>query len=172
MRPLLKLIALGLTTLGLAGQGAAQEFKVGGITVVTPWARATPGGATVAGAFLEIRAEAGIEDRLIAAKSPAAGTVELHDHVNDGGVMKMRKLDAIAIKGAQAVVLKPGGLHVMLMQLKAPLKEGEKLQFTLVFEKAGELAIEAPIAKVGASGPNASGAGTGMGSGAGSSAGR
>ena len=161
MRPLLKLIALGLTTLGLAGHGAAQEYKVRGITVITPWARATPGGATVAGAFLEIRADAGVEDRLVAAKSPAAGTVELHEHVNDGGVMKMRKLDAIAIKGAQAVVLKPGGLHVMLMDLKAPLKEGEKVQFTLVFEKAGELTIEAPIAKVGATGPNASGSGTG-----------
>lgn len=175
MRRPLKLLALAVTAITVSGQAMAQEFKLGGITVVTPWARATPGGAKVAGAYLEIRAAAGVEDNLIAAKSPVAGSVELHDHVDDGGVMKMRKQETIPIKGAQSVVLKPGGLHIMLMELKAPLKEGDKVQFTLVFEKAGELTIEAPISKVGASGPDAaggSGSGASMGSGSGSGSGR
>lgn len=175
MRRPLKLLALAVTAITVSGQAMAQEFNLGGITVVKPWARATPGGAKVAGAYLEIRAAAGVEDNLIAAKSPVAGSVELHDHVDDGGVMKMRKQETIPIKGAQSVVLKPGGLHIMLMELKAPLKEGDKVQFTLVFEKAGELTIEAPISKVGASGPDAaggSGSGASMGSGSGSGSGR
>ena len=173
MRRLPKLLALAAATLTFTGHAMAQEFKLGGITVIAPWARATPGGVKVAGAFLEIRAAADVEDNLIGARSPAAGTVELHNHVNDGGVMQMRKLDAIPIKGAQSVVLKPGGLHIMLMDIKAPLKEGDKVRFTLVFEKAGELTIEVPIAKIGAAGPNAStGSGTGMGAGAGSGSGR
>ena len=161
-----RLFALILAGLLSATPAAAQDFKRGGITVTAPWSRATPGGAKVAGAFLEIRAEAGVEDKLIAVRSPAAATVEIHDHVNDGGVMKMRRIDAIAITGTQSVVLKPGGLHVMLFDLKAPLKEGDVVAFTLVFEKAGELEIEAPVAKIGAmTASDAPGAGSGSGSG-------
>ena len=158
----------------LAAQALAQDFKLGGITVSAPWARATPGGAKVAGAFLEIRAEAGVEDRLVAARSPASGVVEIHDHVDDGGVMKMRRVDGIAIKGSQSVVLKPGGLHIMMLDLAAPLKEGDSVAFTLVFEKAGELQITVPVAKIGAAGPGGApehgaghGAHHGMGSGSG-----
>ena len=165
---------LALTGVALALPASAQDFKLGGITVVATWARATPGGAKVAGAFLEIRAEAGVDDRLVAARSPASGTVEIHDHVDDGGVLKMRRIDGIAIKGAQSVVLKPGGMHVMMFDLKAPLKEGDSVAFTLVFEKAGELQIAVPVAKIGAAGPggmpehgSGHGAHHGMGSGAG-----
>ena len=161
-------IILALGALLLATPVAAQDFKLGGITVTAPWTRATPGGAKVAGAFLEIRAEPGVEDKLIAVKSPAASVVEIHDHVNEGGVMKMRRLEALPIKGTQAVVLKPGGLHMMLMDLKAPLKEGDVVAFTLVFEKAGELQIEAPVAKIGAmSATDVPGYGAGSGSGSG-----
>ncbi len=145
---------LALASLVIALPATAQDYKLGGITVTAPWARATPGGAQVAGAFLQIQAAAGVEDKLIGARTPAAGTVEIHDHIDDGGVMKMRRVDGIAIKGAQSVVLKPGGLHVMLFDLKAPLKEGDKVAFTLVFEKAGELQIDVPVAKIGASGPD------------------
>ena len=161
-------IILAMGALLLATPAAAQDFKLGGITVTAPWTRATPGGAKVAGAFLEIRAEPGVEDKLIAVKSPAAGVVEIHDHVNEAGVMKMRRLEALPIKGTQAVVLKPGGLHMMLMDLKAPLKEGDVVAFTLVFEKAGELQIEAPVAKIGAmSATDVPGYGAGSGSGSG-----
>lgn len=147
-------VALALAGVCIGKPAVAQDYKLGGITVTAPWARATPGGAQVAGAFLEIQAAAGVDDKLIGARSPAAGSVEIHDHINDAGVMKMRRVDGIAIKGAQSVVLKPGGLHVMLFDLKAPLKEGDKVAFTLVFEKAGELLIDVPVAKIGASGPS------------------
>ncbi len=149
-----RIIAIAFATLAIGAAAEGQEFKSGGITVVTPWARATPGGAKVGGAYLELKAAAGIEDRLVAAKSAAAGTVEIHDHINEGGIMKMRRVDGIKLSGGQTVTLKPGGYHLMLMDLKQPLKQGGKLPLTLVFEKAGEVAVEAVIAPIGATGPS------------------
>ncbi|NJO24026.1 MAG: copper chaperone PCu(A)C, partial [Sphingomonadales bacterium] len=78
-------IVFGLLMLPAAA--AAQEFKAGGMTVVAPWARATPGGAKVGGAYLELKASAGAGDRLVSVSSTAAGTVEIHEHINEGGVM-------------------------------------------------------------------------------------
>jgi hypothetical protein len=131
-----------------------HEYGAKGITVAHPWARATPPGAKVGGAYLEIKAGKGVSDRLIAAKSSAAGAVELHNHIHEGGVMKMRKVDAIAVPAGKSVVLGPGGYHVMLMDLKSPLKEGEPLKLTLEFEKAGEIEVEASVEPVGAKGPH------------------
>lgn len=152
-------LAAALALGGLVSQGQAQaqkstsvaplEFKAGAVTVREPWARATPGGAKVGGVFLEIVVASGAEDRLVGARSPASAIVELHDHVNDGGVMRMRRIEAVAIKGAKSVMLQPGGLHVMMMDLGAPLKAGDTLKLTLIFEKAGELEIAAPIRAVG-----------------------
>jgi copper(I)-binding protein len=129
---------------------AAQEFKIGGITVVAPWARATPGGTKVGGAYLELKAAAGAGDRLVSASSPAAGSVEIHEHASEGGVMKMRRIDGLAVPAGASVMLKPGGYHLMLMDLKQPLKQGDKLQLTLTFEKAGTLSVEGPVAPIGA----------------------
>ena len=118
--------------------------------MVAPWARATPGGAKVGGAYLELKAAAGAGDRLVSASSTAAGTVEIHEHANEGGVMKMRRIDGLAVPAGGSVVLKPGGYHLMLMDLKQPLKQGDKLQLTLTFEKAGALSVEGPVAPLGA----------------------
>ena len=145
--------AVMLGGLCLATPALAEDFKRGGITVLSPWARATPGGATVAGAFLEIRAAPGADDRLVTVRSAVSPTIELHDHVSDGGVMKMRRVDAIPVSGTTPVVLKPGGLHIMMFNITAPLKEGDAVDFTLVFEKAGEMKISAKVLKVGAPGP-------------------
>lgn len=134
----------------LPAAAAAQEFRAGGITVVAPWARATPGGAKVGGAYLEIKAAGGAGDRLVSAASAAAGTVEIHGHINEGGVMKMRRLDGLAVPAGTSVMLKPGGYHLMLVDLKQPLKQGDKLQLTLTFEKAGTLSVEGPVAPLGA----------------------
>jgi copper(I)-binding protein len=141
----------------LFGTGAAalaHEFTAGGVTVTHPWARATPGGVTVGGAYLEIKTAKGKADRLVAVRSTLAGAAELHTHIMEGGIAKMRRVDGIALPAGGSVVLKPGGNHLMLMDLKAPLKEGDLIKLTLVFEKAGELEIEATVEPIGAKGPH------------------
>lgn len=145
---------LGALLLLLPGVPAAHEYASKGITVAHPWARATPGGVKVGGAYLEIRAATGKGDRLIAARSPAAGSAEIHSHIVEGGISRMRRVDAIAVAGGKSVVLAPGGYHLMLIGLKQPLKEGDLLKLTLVFEKAGEIEVEATVEPVGAMGPH------------------
>jgi copper(I)-binding protein len=145
-----KLAGFVLGLLALPTVAMAQEFKAGGITVVAPWARATPGGTKVGGAFLELKAAPGAGDRLVSVSSPVAGTVEIHEHINEGGIMKMRRVDGLAVPGGASVTLKPGGYHLMLMDLKQPLKQGDKVGLTLTFEKAGTLAVEGPVAPLGA----------------------
>lgn len=139
---------------GPAGSAVAEEAAAKGIAVANAWSRATPGGAKVGAAFMEITAAAGADDVLVAAASPAAAVVEIHTHSMDDGVMKMRKLDKLPIAAGSAVVLKPGGLHIMLIDLKAPLKENDSVPLTLTFEKAGAVAVEAKVGPVGAKGPD------------------
>jgi copper(I)-binding protein len=143
----------GLASLFAAG-ASAHEFTASGVTVAHPWARATPGGVTVGSAYLEVRAAPGRGDRLVAARSPVAGSVEIHSHVMERGIAKMRRVDAVAVPAGKSVVLKPGGYHVMLMDLKQPLKEGDLLNLTLVFEKAGPIEVEATVEPIGATGPH------------------
>ena len=138
----------------VAGAAVAHEYSAKGVTVTHPWARATPGGATIGSAYLEVKAERGKGDRLIGARSPAAGTVELHNHVMEGGIAKMRRVEAIAVPGGKSVVLRPSGYHLMLTDLKAPLKAGDLVKITLVFEKAGAIDLEATVEPIGATGPH------------------
>lgn len=108
------------------------------IVVKHAWARATVPGQPVSGAYFEISAAK--PAKLLRVDSPAAGMVEVHEMKLDGGVMKMRALDALPLPAGQTVTLKPGGTHVMLMQLKQPLKVGSKLALTLHVEQAGKTA--------------------------------
>jgi copper(I)-binding protein len=144
-------VALLLIAVGAA---TAHEFSSKGITVSHPWARATPGGVSVGGAYFEIKAAPGPGDRLIGARSAIAGFMEVHSHSMESGIAKMRKIDGLPVKGGQSVVLKPGGYHVMLLDLKQPLKEGDLLNFTLTFEKAGDIEVEATVEPIGAKGPH------------------
>ncbi len=110
------------------------------------WARPTVEGQTAGGAFVRI-ANGGAGDRLLSASSPAAIAVELHTMSMDGEVMKMRQVEAIEVPAGKTVELKPGGLHLMFMGLKAPLKAGSTVPLTLKFEKAGELSVTVPVAQ-------------------------
>lgn len=147
-------IATFLGLLLLVGSAIAHEYSSHGVTVVHPWARATPGGAKVGSAFFEMKAARGHNDRLIGARSPVAGSAELHNHIMEGGIARMRSVDGIAVRAGRSVVLKPGGYHVMLMGLMGPLKEGDLLKLTLVFENAGEIEVDATLEPVGATGPH------------------
>ncbi|MBX9715353.1 MAG: copper chaperone PCu(A)C [Burkholderiaceae bacterium] len=118
----------------------AHSYKLGEIDIGHPYARPTREGQTVGGGYLKL-ANKGAADRLVSASSPAAGAVEIHTMSMEGDVMKMRQVDAIELATGQTVELKPGGYHLMLMGLKAPLKAGDKLPLTLKFEKAGEVVV-------------------------------
>lgn len=136
-----------------APTASAHEFGTKGVTISHPWVRATPKGATVGAAYLEIKTDGKTTDRLLAARSPVAGTVEIHTHIMEGDVMKMRRVEGIDVKAGTSHILKPSGDHVMLMDLKQPLKEGDLLKITLVFAKAGEIEIDATVEPIGAKGP-------------------
>jgi len=122
----------------------AQEFKHGSLTIAQPHARATVPGQNTGGGYLRLHNK-GPADRLIAASTPVSSTVELHSMTMEGDVMRMRELDAIDVPAGKTVELKPGGLHLMLMGLKAPLKAGDNFALKLRFEKAGEVTVQAKV---------------------------
>lgn len=136
--------AAGLALACAALAAHAHDYKIGAITIDRPYARATLPGQPTGGAYLRLD-NRGPADRLLAAKCDIARSVELHEMKMEGDVMRMRQLDAIDVPSNQATVLKPGGLHVMLMGLKAPLKEGQRFPMTLKFEKAGEVKVEVSV---------------------------
>ena len=121
------------------------------IQIEKPWARATAPGAKVAGGYMVIRNAGAAGDKLVSASSPAAAKVELHVHINDNGVMKMREVPGYDVPAKGAFELKPGGAHLMFMDIKRPFKEGEKLAVTLKFEKAGEVSAEFQVGRMGGS---------------------
>ena len=152
----LRSFALSLAILPLvlaASPLSAHDYKLGDLKIDHPWSRATPGGAKVAGGFMKITNNGKESDRLIGGTLVTAGIVEIHEMAMEGNVMKMRALaQGLEIKPGQAVELKPGGYHVMFLDLKSPLKEGEKVKGTLVFQRAGTIEVEFKIEARGASG--------------------
>ena len=138
-----------LAALLLAAPSWAQAQ---GATVERPWARATAPSARAGGVFLTLKPGVA-PDRLVGAASPVAELAELHRTVNEGGVMKMLPVEALPVEPGKSVELKPGGLHIMLMGLRRPLKQGETFPITLTFEKAPPVTATVTIAGPGASGP-------------------
>ena len=116
--------------------------------------RATPGGAKIGGGYLTIENKGAEPDILMGGSSPAAAKVEVHEMAMKDGVMTMRPVKGgLSIPPGQSVTLAPGGYHIMLMELKAPLKQGNKVPVKLQFEKAGKINVTFDIQGVGASGP-------------------
>jgi len=128
----------------LVSSVSAQNASVGSIKIENGYTRATAPGQQVAGGFLKIENK-GAADQLISASSPAAGEVQLHEMAMDGNVMRMRQVKDIALPANGAVELKPGGLHLMFMSIKAPLTVGETVPVKLKFAKAGEVEVKLPV---------------------------
>jgi len=126
----------------------AQDAKVGSIKIENAYVRATAPGQPAAGAFMKID-NSGAADQLVSASSPAAGEVQLHQMSMEGNVMKMGQVKDIAVPANGSVDLKPGGYHIMLMNIKAPLKVGETVPVKLKFAKAGEVEVKLPVNAVG-----------------------
>jgi copper(I)-binding protein len=127
----MRVIKTLLTTaaLLLAGSALAQTVKV-----QDAWARATVPGQQATGAFMTLTAPEGA--RLVGASSPAAGVTEVHEMTLQGDVMQMRAIAALELPAGKPVELKPGGHHIMLMDLKAPLAPGSTLTLTLLLRDA------------------------------------
>jgi len=138
-------------TLGLSFSTQAQEAKVGSIKVENAYTRATVPGQMAAGGFMKIENK-GTADQLVSASSPVAGEVQLHEMAMDGNVMRMRQVKDIALPAGGALELKPGGLHLMFMNIKAPLTAGETVPVKLNFAKAGEVEVKMPVNAMGNSG--------------------
>ena len=135
----------------LCGAAAASAQAPPVTTVISnAWARPTVQGQTAGGGYLRIDNKGAFGDRLIGASSDAASSVELHSMTMDGEVMRMRRVEAIDVPAGGSVELKPGGLHLMLIGLKAPLRAGSTIPLTLRFEKGGEVRVEAKVAAPGA----------------------
>jgi periplasmic copper chaperone A len=137
-----------------AAPAGAQETRAGDLVITQPWSRATPAGAKVAGGYLTIENKGSAPDRLVSGTGDVAGRVEIHEMAMNNGVMTMRPLDkGLTIEPGKTVKLAPGGYHVMLMDLKNPLKQGEKVPLTLEFEKAGKVTLSLDVQGVGAQAP-------------------
>lgn len=129
----------------------AHEFKSGDIVVEHPWSRATPAGAKVAAGYLIITNNGSTPDRLIAVSGEIAGKTEVHEMaVDDKGVMTMRPVEGIEIPPGSSVELKPGGYHIMFLQLSKPAMEGQPFKGSLTLEKAGTIDVEFAVEKMGA----------------------
>jgi periplasmic copper chaperone A len=143
MKRILSVLALFMGT-----AAAAQPT----VQVDDPWVRGTVAGQPSTGAFMRLTPTA--HTRLVAARSPVAGVVEIHEMAMEGDVMKMRQIPGLDLAAGRTMDLKPGGYHVMLMSLKQPLKGGQSVPLTLVFEdergKRFEQTLTAPVTALGA----------------------
>lgn len=131
---------------------SALSAQAADIEVSGAFMRAVPVAGGNGAAFLTITNH-GAADRLVAAEAPIAKTVEIHTHVKDGEVMRMRKVDAIAVPAHGSAELKPGADHIMFLGLTEGLKEGSTVTLTLVFETAGKVTVAVPVVGAGAMGP-------------------
>ncbi len=127
----------------------AADAKKKGVKVLGAYARASMGNMKISAAFMSVINHNNTADKLIGVTSTIADRTELHTHIKEGNIMKMRRIDAIDVPASGYVDLQPGGHHVMLIGLHKPLKSGDKFSLTLKFEKAGEQTVEVTVRKMG-----------------------
>jgi len=131
---------------------AADDIKAGDLIISHPWTRATPGGAQVGGGYLTIENKGALADKLLGGTSLIAAKVEVHEMAMKNNVMTMRPVaGGLTIPPGQTVQLAPGGYHIMMMGLKAPLKQGDQVPVTLEFERAGVVSVNFEVRGIGAS---------------------
>ena len=118
------------------------------ITVTDAWTRATAPGTKIAAGYMTIKNAGKTPDKLVAASSPAAEKVETHVTVKEGDIFRMREVKGYDIPAGGSFALKPGGAHLMLVNVKAPLKEGDKVPLVLRFERAGQVKTELQVGRL------------------------
>lgn len=138
----LSLLVAGLFLSAGVFAGAADN-----VAVQDPYVRLAPPNAPATGAFMVIKNNGDKDVKVVKADNPASRVTELHTHLNEGGVMKMRPVPAIDIKAKGEAVLKPGSLHVMMIDLKAPMKEGDVVPITLTFDDGSAKTVDAKVVR-------------------------
>ena len=136
----LTMLAAGLLFSAGVLAGAADN-----VSVQDPYVRLAPPNAAATGAFMVIRNTGDKDVKVVKADNPVSKATELHTHLNEGGVMKMRPVPAIEIRAKGEAVLRPGGLHVMMIDLKAPMKEGDSVPITLTFDAGSSKQVDARV---------------------------
>lgn len=151
-RSLIAAAILAATFAGsLALPAQAKDVTAGSLKISSPWARATPKGASVGGGYMTVANTGDAPDRLVAGQTDISNRFEIHEMSLDKGIMKMRMLPkGLEIKPGETVVFKPGSYHLMFMELKRRLTQGEHFKVTLQFEKAGKVDVDFTVAGVGA----------------------
>ena len=157
MRPTARMLVSAMLLAGLITAPArAEEVKAGDLVITQAWSRATPNGAKIGSGYFTIENKGTAADRLIGVSAEVAGKVEVHEMAMNNGVMTMRPLDkGLAIDAGKTVKLAPGGYHLMMFDLKSPLKQGDAVPVTLEFEKAGKVKVSLDVQGIGAQGPAA-----------------
>ncbi len=142
MNRYLLLLAAAFT---LASTALAHDYMHGDIHIMKPWSRPLPAVSVNGAAYMTLMNKGNAPDRLVSLSTPAAKKAELHNHIMEGGMMKMRPVEAVEITPDEPSVLQPGGLHVMLMGLTEPLVERNSFPLTLDFERAGSIEVKVMI---------------------------
>jgi copper(I)-binding protein len=125
----------------MATQGA--EVAIG-----DPYVRAVPPGQANSAVFMSLENRSDQDQALVAAESDVSEIVELHTHIEEGGMMRMRRIEKIDVPAGETVILQPGGLHVMLIGLQQALEPGQTIDLTLVFEDGSRMPVQAPVRRI------------------------
>jgi copper(I)-binding protein len=141
----MKKISLLLASLLVSAGALAAAADM--VTVDEPYVRLAPPNAPATAAFMVIKNAGDKDVKVVKADNPASKATELHTHLNENGVMKMRPVAAIEVKSKGETALKPGGLHVMLIDMKAPMKEGDVVPITLTFDDGSSKKVDAKVVK-------------------------
>jgi periplasmic copper chaperone A len=135
------LAAVFLATVSMATQGA--EVAIG-----DPYVRAVPPGQANSAVFMSLENRSDQDQALVAAESDVSEIVELHTHIEEGGMMRMRQIEKIDVPAGETVILQPGGLHVMLIGLRQALEPDQTIDLTLVFEDGSRMPVQAPVRRI------------------------
>ena len=156
MRKLITMSFCAALVTCIAGASArAEEVKAGDLVISQAWTRATPNGAKIGTGYFTIENKGTTADKLVGVSGEVSDKIEVHEMSMNNGVMKMRPVDGgLTIEPGKTVKLAPSGYHLMIMDLKSPLKQGGKVPVTLEFEKAGKVAVMLDVQGIGAQGPS------------------
>lgn len=158
-----RMLALFLLAAAVAAPAQAEDVKAGDLVISQGWSRATPKGAKIGGGYLTIENKGTAPDRLVSVSADIAGKTEVHEMTMKNNVMTMRPVEnGLTIEPGKTVKLAPGGYHLMMFDLKSPLKQGDTLPITLTFEKAGKVNVSLAVEGIGAQGPDGTSGGMKM----------